>query len=149
MLVISVYPRTILQPSARAWERISIRNSVHQKSRVSGSSGFGTLSNSLTLLAHTVEPSWSIKPAGYLHKVKNGYSSMSKFSKFNGVLRFGVPANRKIPAVVFGSTFNEHPKNSFNTIIYLRLKQSMSNSQMNLVFEKRSHLKKIHSNIKP
>lgn len=86
-----------------------MRNSVHQKSLVSGSSGFGTLSSSLTDLAHTVEPSCSMKPTGYLESVKNGYSSISKFSKLSGVLRFGVPANRIIPAVVFGSTFNEHP----------------------------------------
>lgn len=89
--------------------RISILSSVHQKSRVSGSSGFGTRSSNLTDLAQTVEPSCSTKPTGNDDMVKNGYSSISKFSKLSGVLRFGVPANRNIPAVVFGSTFREHP----------------------------------------
>lgn len=110
MLVISVYPKTTLQPSARACDRISIRSSVHQKSLVSGSSGFGTRSSSFTDLAHTVEPNCKINPIGYLQSVKNGYSSISKFSKFNGVLRCGVPANRNIPAVVLVSVFNEHPE---------------------------------------
>lgn len=109
MLVISVYPKTTLQPKARACDRISIRNSVHQKSLVSGSSGFGTRSNNFTDRAQTVEPNCNINPTGYLHRVKNGYSSISKFSKFSGVLRFGVPTKRNMPAVVFGSTFNEHP----------------------------------------
>lgn len=109
MLVISVYPKTTLQPRARACERISIRSSVHQKSLVSGSSGFGTRSKSLTDRAQTVEPNCKINPIGYLHNVKNGYSNISKFSKFNGVLRCGVPASRNIPAVVRGSAFNEQP----------------------------------------
>lgn len=121
IVVISTYPKTTLQPSARACDRISIRNSVHQKSRVSGSSGFGTLSNSFTERAHTVEPSCRMNPTGYLDIVKNGYSNISKFSKFNGVLRFGVAADRKIPAVVRSSTFNELPvfvwKNQIEIII--------------------------------
>lgn len=112
ILVISVYPKTTLQPRARACDRISIRNSVHQKSLVSGSSGFGTRSNSLTERAHTVDPNCRINPIGYLHSVRNGYSNISKFSRFSGVLRCGVPANRNIPAVVLGSAFNEHPGKS-------------------------------------
>lgn len=110
MLVISVYPSTTLHPNARACDRISMRSSVHQKSLVSGSSGFGTRSNNFTDRAQTVEPNWSMKPTGYLHSVRNGYSSISKFSKFNGVLRCGVPANRNMPAVVLGSVFKEHPE---------------------------------------
>lgn len=109
MLVLSMYPKTMLHPRARACDRISMRSSVHQKSLVSGSSGFGTRSSSLTDLAHTVEPNCSMKPTGYLHRVKNGYSSMSKFSKFNGVFKFGVQASRKTPVVVLGSAFNEDP----------------------------------------
>lgn len=93
-----------------------MRSSVHHESLVSGSSGFGTLSKSLTDRAQTVEPNCKINPVGYLIRVKNGYSNMSKFSKFNGVFRFGVPANRNIPAVVLGSTFNEHPENRSNMI---------------------------------
>lgn len=109
MLVISVYPSTTLQPRARACERISIRNSVHQESLVSGSSGFGTRSNNLTDRAQTVDPNCNMKPTGYLLSVKNGYSNISKFSKFSGVFRFGIPANRSIPGVVRGSAFNEDP----------------------------------------
>lgn len=125
MLVISVYPKTTLHPSARACDRISIRNSVHQKSLVSGSSGFGTLSKSFTDRAHTVEPNCSIKPTGYLQSVKNGYSSMSKFSKFSGVLRFGLPANLNIPAVVLGSVFNEHPVSGNNPENFIDLSNQM------------------------
>lgn len=109
IVVLSMYANTTLHPSARACDRISIRSSVHQKSLVSGSSGFGTRSSNLTDLAQTVEPNCNIKPTGYLHSVRNGYSSISRFSKFNGVFRFGLPAKRNIPAVVLGSVFNEDP----------------------------------------
>lgn len=60
---------------------------------------------------------------------------MSKFSKFNGVLRFGVPATRNIPAVVFGSTFNEHPENPFQKIITRLAIDRKWNFQMDLVFD--------------
>lgn len=56
MVVTSVYPSMTLQFNALACDRTSIRNSFHQKSRVSGSSGFGTRSSSLTDLEHTVAP---------------------------------------------------------------------------------------------
>lgn len=45
-----------LHPSDRACDRISIRNSVHHESLVSGSSGLGTLSSSLTDRAQTAAP---------------------------------------------------------------------------------------------
>lgn len=108
---------TTLQPKERACDLISILSSVHQKSLVSGSSGFGTRSNNLTDRAHTVDPNCKMKPIGYLHNVKNGYSSISKFSRFNGVLRCGVPANRNIPAVVLGSVFNEHPEKMHSKVL--------------------------------
>ena len=57
MVVVSMYPRTTLHPKDLVCERISILNSFHQVSRVSGSSGFGTRSKSLTDLAATVAPS--------------------------------------------------------------------------------------------
>lgn len=56
MVVTSVYPRITLQLSALACDRTSIRNSFHQESLVSGSSGFGTRSRSFTDLEHTVAP---------------------------------------------------------------------------------------------
>jgi hypothetical protein len=56
MDVNSEYPSTTLHPKARACERISIRISFHHESRVSGSSGFGTRSSSLTDRAATVAP---------------------------------------------------------------------------------------------
>lgn len=56
-----------------------------------------------------MDPNCNINPTGYLQSVRNGYSSISRFSKFNGVLRCGVPANRRIPAVVLGSVFNDDP----------------------------------------
>lgn len=111
MLVISVYPRTTLQPSARACDLISMRSSVHQKSRVSGSSKLGTRSSSFTERAQTVDPSCIMNPDGYFESVRNGYSSMSRFSRFSGVLRCVVPANRNIPAVVRCSVFSELPIN--------------------------------------
>lgn len=139
MLVISVYPKTTLQPSARECERISIRNSVHQKSRVSGSSGFGTLSNILTDRAHTVDPNCNIKPTGYLQSVKNGYSSISKF----WYLRLGVLANRNIPAVVFCSAFNEHPA------FRVKLLENVIFLQIYIVFTIRFSRKKTYNKIQP
>lgn len=129
MLVLSMYPKTTLHPRARACDRISIRSSVHQKSRVSGSSGFGTLSSNFTDRAHTVEPNCKINPIGYLLRVKNGYSNMSKFSKFSGVFRFGVPANRRTPVVVLGSALSDDPvfilkKNDYFCRDHLQMFQS-------------------------
>lgn len=109
MLVNSVYPKMTLHPKALACDRTSIRSSFHHESRVSGSSGFGTRSSNFTDRAQTAVPNCSINSDGYFVSVKNGYSSMSKFSKFNGVFRFGVPAIRNIPDVV-RSVFNEHPE---------------------------------------
>jgi hypothetical protein len=56
ILVFSEYPRTTLQPRARACDHTSILISVHHASRVSGSSKFVILSSNLTDLELTVPP---------------------------------------------------------------------------------------------
>lgn len=56
IVVTSVYPSMTLQFKALACDRTSMRNSFHQESLVSGSSGFGTRSSSFTDLEHTVAP---------------------------------------------------------------------------------------------